>query len=99
MDEIEVQINQLLNAAEAAASAAEQARAVEPGSALEAIASALPGGAAASMAPTLVSTFNERTKVWADEIDRWGESVRSAAQLYVDGDEATRGAFADVYPL
>lgn len=94
MAELEVQINQLLNAAKAAASAADQARAVEPGAALEAVASALPGGAAASIAPTLASTFNERTKVWADEIDRWGESVTLAAKLYAESEDAVRGAFS-----
>lgn len=93
VDEFEVQINQLLNAAKAAASAAHQARAVDPGAALEAITSALPGGAAASIAPTLAATFNERAKVWADEIDRWSESVTSAAKLYVESEDAARSAF------
>jgi hypothetical protein len=93
VDEFEVQINQLLNAAKAAASAADQARAVDPGAALEGIASALPGGTAASIAPTLAATFSERAKVWADEIDRWGESVTSTAKLYVESDDAARSAF------
>jgi hypothetical protein len=93
VDGFEVQINQLLNAADAAASAADQARAVDPGAALEAIASALPGGAAASIAPTLAATFDERAKAWADEIDRWSESVTSVAKLYIQSDEAARSAF------
>ena len=73
MSGFEVQIGQLRNAAKAAGSAADQARVVDPGTGLDAIATALPGGDAAKSAPTLASTFNERAKGWADEIDRWSD--------------------------
>jgi hypothetical protein len=89
----EVQIGQLRTAATAAGSAADQARVVRPGAGLEAIAPALPGGVAASSAPTLASTFNERAKKWADEIDRWSTSVTSAAKSYTDSDESAKQAF------
>jgi hypothetical protein len=89
----EIQIGQLRNAATAAGSAADQARAVNPGAGLDVIATAMPGGVAASSAPTLASTFNERGKGWADEIDRWSASVTSAAQAYADSDDAAEKAF------
>lgn len=93
MSGFEVQIGQLRNAAEAAGSAADQARAVNPGAGLDAIATALPGGVAASSAPTLGSAFNERAKGWADEIDRWSESVMSAAKTYSESDDSAKRAF------
>ncbi|WP_203907808.1 hypothetical protein [Rhizocola hellebori] len=93
MSEFEVQIGQLRNAATAAGSAADQARVVDPGAGLAAIATALPGGAAASSAPTLASTFNERGKGWADEIDRWSTSMMSAAKAYSESDDSARQAF------
>lgn len=93
MSGFEVQIGQLRNAAEAAGSAADQARVVVPGAGLEEIATALPGGVAASRAPTLASTFNERAKGWADEIDRWSTSVTSAAKAYSDSDDSAKLAF------
>jgi hypothetical protein len=93
VDGFEVQVSQLLDAAKAAASAAGQARAVDLGAALEAVASALPGGAAAASAPVLASMFNERAKVWADEIDHWSEAVTSAAKVYAESEEAARIAF------
>ncbi|HET9143359.1 hypothetical protein, partial [Actinophytocola sp.] len=68
MSGFEVQIGQLRSAAKAAGSAADQARAVQPGTGLDAIAAALPGGNAATSAPTLASTFNERGTGWAGEI-------------------------------
>ena len=89
----EVQIGQLRRAADAAGSAADQARVVHPGAGLEAIATALPGGAAASKSPALASAFNERAKGWADEIDRWSASVASAATAYSASDESARQAF------
>lgn len=66
---------------------------MNPGTGLEAIATALPGGAAASSAPALASAFNERTKGWAGEIDRWSTSVTSAAKEYSDSDESAKRAF------
>ena len=57
---------------------------MDPGTGLDAIATALPGGDAAKNAPTLASTFNERAKGWADEIDLWSESVTSSAKAYSD---------------
>ncbi|MEO3743584.1 hypothetical protein [Plantactinospora sp. B5E13] len=93
MSGFEVQIEQLRKAATAAGSAAEQARAVNPGAGLETIATGLPGGTAASSAPTLASTFNQRAKRWADEIDRWSGSVASAAKKYSESDEAAKKAF------
>jgi hypothetical protein len=89
----EVQIDQLRNSAKAAGSAADQARAVRPGTGLETIAAALPGGVAAASAPTLASTFNDRGKRWADEIDRWSESVTSMAKAYSDSEDSARIAF------
>lgn len=89
----EVQIGQLRNAAKAAGSAADQARVVSPGTGLEVIATALPGGVAASKAAALVSAFNDRGKEWADEIDRWSTSVTSVAKTYADSDDAAKRAF------
>ena len=89
----EVQIGQLRNAAKAAGSAADQARVVNPGTGLDAIATALPGGVAAASAPTLASTFNQRAKEWADEIDRWSTSVTSVAQTYSESDDSAKRAF------
>jgi hypothetical protein len=88
----EVQIGQLRNAAKAAGSAADQARAVNPGTGLDAIATAMPGGVAASNAPTLASTFNQRAKESADEIDRWSTSVTSVAQTYSESDDSAKRA-------
>jgi hypothetical protein len=93
MSGFEVQIGQLQKAAKAAGSAADQARTVHPGTGLEAIATALPGGVAASSAPTLASTFNQRGTRWADEIDRWSTSVTSAAKAYSDSDASAKSAF------
>jgi hypothetical protein len=89
----EVQVGQLRSAAEAAASAADQARTVEPGDGLEAIATALPGGTAAGSAPALGSAFNERSRGWAGEIDRWSASVTAAAKEYAESDDAAKRAF------
>jgi hypothetical protein len=89
----EVQIGQLRNAAKAAGSAADQARVVDPGTGLDAIATALPGGDAAKNAPTLASTFNERAKGWAGEIDQWSDSVTSAAKAYSENEDSAKGAF------
>jgi hypothetical protein len=89
----EVEIGQLRNAAKAAGSAADQARAVDPGTGLEAIAAALPGGDAAQSAPALASTFNERAKGWAGEIDQWSESVTSAAKTYSENEDSAERAF------
>jgi len=89
----EVQIGQLRNAAKAAGSAADQARVVSPGTGLEVIATALPGGVAASKAAALVSAFNDRGKEWADEIERWSISVTSVAKTYADSDDAAKRAF------
>jgi hypothetical protein len=89
----EVQIGQLRDAAEAAGSAAEQAGAVHPGAGLEAIATALPGGTAATHAPALASAFNERATGWAAEIDRWSRSMTAAATAYSGNEDAARRAF------
>lgn len=93
MNGYEVQIGQLRTAAKAAESAADQARAVDPGTGLDAIATALPGGDSATSAPALASAFNERAKGWAGEIDRWGESVVSAAKAYAENEDSAKGAF------
>ncbi|MEV6632656.1 hypothetical protein AB0M54_18090 [Actinoplanes sp. NPDC051470] len=93
MSGFELQIGQLRSAAKAAGSAADQARAVSPGTGLDAIATALPGGAAAAGAPALASALNERAKGWAGEIDRWSRSVTSAAKEYAASDESAKRAF------
>ncbi|RSM74053.1 hypothetical protein DL991_30735 [Amycolatopsis sp. WAC 01375] len=93
MSGYEVEIGQLRTAAKAAGSAADQARAVEPGSGLDAIATALPGGEAAKNAPTLASTFTERAKGWAGEIDRWSESITTAANTYSENEKSAEEAF------
>ena len=93
MSGYEVQIEQLRGASKAAGSAANQARAVHPGSGLEAIATALPGGDAAKSAPTVATTFNERATGWADEIDRWSATVSSAAKTYSENENAAERAF------
>lgn len=93
MDGYEVEIGQLRAASKAAGSAADQARAVQPGSGLGAIAAALPGGDAAKSAPTLASTFDERATGWAGEIDRWSESVSSAAKTYSENEDDAERAF------
>jgi hypothetical protein len=66
---------------------------VDPGTGLDAIATALPGGDAAANAPTLASTFNERAKGWADEIDSWSESVTAAADEYAGSEGSAERAF------
>jgi hypothetical protein len=93
VDGYTVEIGQLRDASTAAGSAAEQAKAVHPGSGLGAIATALPGGDAAQSAPTLASTFDERATGWAGEIDRWSESVSSAAKTYSEDEGAAERAF------
>ncbi|WP_241832679.1 hypothetical protein [Amycolatopsis sp. CB00013] len=89
----EVEIGQLRAAAKAAGSAADQARAVEPGTGLGSIATALPGGEAAKGAPTLASTCTERAKGWAGEIDRWSESITKAAKAYSENENSAEEAF------
>jgi len=89
----EVQIGQLRNAAKAAGSAADQARVVDPGTGLDTVAAALPGGDAAKSAPTLASTFNERAKGWAGEIEKWSESITAAAKAYSENEDSAKGAF------
>jgi len=89
----EVELGQLRDAATAAGSAADQARAVDPGTGLDAIATALPGGDAAKNAPTLASTFNERAKGWSGEIDLWSESVTSSAKAYSANEGDAERAF------
>ncbi|OLF15030.1 hypothetical protein BU204_24040 [Actinophytocola xanthii] len=93
MSGYEVQIGQLRSAAKAAGSAAEQAGAVDPGTGLEAIATALPGGDAAQKAPNLASTFNERAEGWAGEIDRWSESITASAKEYSENEDSAERAF------
>jgi hypothetical protein len=89
----EVQIEQLRGASKAAGSAASQARTVHPGNGLEAIATAVPGGDAAKNAPTLATTVDERATAWADEIDRWSESISASAKTYAENEEAAERAF------
>jgi hypothetical protein len=89
----EVQIAQLRAAAKAAGSAADQAKVVEPGTGLAAIATALPGGVAATRAPALASTFNERAQGWAAEIDKWSESITSNAKAYSENEDDAKKAF------
>jgi hypothetical protein len=89
----EVQIGQLRDAAEAAGSAADQARVVAPGTGLDAIATALPGGVVAQKAPALASTFNERAVGWAGEIDKWSESITSNAKAYSENEDDAKRAF------
>ncbi|GAA3034471.1 hypothetical protein [Actinokineospora globicatena] len=93
MSGYEVEIGQLRSAATAAGSAADQARVVEPGNGLGAIATALPGGVAASGAPALESTFNERGSGWAGEIRQWSESVAASATAYAENEDSAEGAF------
>ncbi len=93
MSGFDVEIGQLGNAAKAAGSAADQAKTVEPGDGLNAVAAALPGGDAARAAPALATAFNERAAGWAGEIDRWGESVASAAKTYSENEESAKEAF------
>lgn len=93
MSGFEVEISQLRGAAKAAGSAASQARVADPGTGLDGIATALPGGDAAKNAPALASTFNERAKGWADEIDRWSTLVTSAATLYSENEDEAKKAF------
>ncbi len=95
MSGYEVEIGQLRNAAKAAGSAADQARGVEPGTGLDAIATALPGGDAAKSAPTLASTFNERAKGRADEIDQWSDSITAAAKAYSENERFAEEAFGE----
>ena len=94
MSGFEVQINQLHAAAKAAASAAAQARAVEPGTGLDVIATALPGGSAASCAPALVTAFNDRARGWAGEIDRWSTSIEACATTYSKSEDEAAKAFS-----
>jgi uncharacterized protein YukE len=89
----EVQIEQLRGASRAAGSAASQAGAVHPGSGLEAVATALPGGESAKSAPTVATKLNERATGWADEIDRWSQTVSSAAKTYSENEDAAERAF------
>lgn len=93
MDGYQVQIGQLRDASTAAGSAAEQARAVHPGSGLGAIAAALPGGEAANRAPALETALEERATAWAGEIDRWSQSISSSAKTYADNEAAAKEAF------
>ncbi|MGB3438462.1 MAG: hypothetical protein WBA97_06875 [Actinophytocola sp.] len=93
MSGYEVELGQLRDAAAAAGSAADQARAVSPGTGLDAIAVALPGGDAAKNAPTLASTFNERANGWSGEIDLWSESVTSSAKAYAENEGDAERAF------
>jgi hypothetical protein len=89
----EVQIAQLRAAAKAAGSAADQAKVVEPGTGLDAIATALPGGDAATRAPALASTFNQRAQGWAGEIEKWSESITSIAKAYSENEDDAKKAF------
>jgi hypothetical protein len=89
----EVQIEQLRGASRAAGSAASQARTVNPGSGLEAIATALPGGGSATSAPAVATKLNERATGWADEIDRWSQTVSAAAKQYSENEDSAERAF------
>ncbi|SER39999.1 hypothetical protein [Actinokineospora terrae] len=93
MSGYEVEIGQLRSAAKAAGSAADQARVVEPGTGLGAVAGALAGGEAAKCAPALASAFTERAKGWAGEIEQWGESVSASATAYAENEDSAAGAF------
>ena len=93
MDGYEVQIGQLRDASKAAGSAAEQANAVHPGSGLGTIATALPGGEAATAAPALATTLDERATGWAGEINRWSETISAAAKTYADNEAEAERAF------
>ncbi|MBC7300224.1 MAG: hypothetical protein H5T78_04660 [Nocardia sp.] len=93
MSRFEVEIGQLRDAADAAGSAAAQAAAAYPGTGVDAVATALPGGDAARRAPALASTFDERAKGWAEEIGQWSALVRSAAKVYSDNEESATRAF------
>ncbi|MGM1062188.1 hypothetical protein [Saccharothrix sp. Mg75] len=88
-----VEIGQLRAASKAAASAADQAREVRPGTDLGAIATAMPGGESAKGAPALASAFDERAAGWAGEIDRWSESVLSSSKTYAENEDAAERAF------
>lgn len=93
MSWFEVEIGQLKDAAKAAGSAANQAEVVHPGAGLDTVATALRGGNAAKNAPTLASTFNDRAKGWAGEIDQWNQTVTSAVTLYTKNEDEAKKAF------
>ncbi|QIS07376.1 hypothetical protein F5X71_12615 [Nocardia brasiliensis] len=93
MGGFEVEIGQLRSAADAAGSAAAQAREVAPGTGLAAIATALPGGEAAVRAPALATTFDERARGWADEIGGWNAAVLAAVKLYTENEAEAERAF------
>ncbi|MGW4113994.1 hypothetical protein ACWEFJ_24245 [Actinosynnema sp. NPDC004786] len=88
-----VQIGQLRAASNAAASAADQAREVRPGTGLDTIAAAMPGGESAKLAPSLALAFDERSVGWAHEIDQWSESVSASSKTYSENEDAAESAF------
>jgi hypothetical protein len=90
VDGYEVEIGQLRDASKAAGSTADQARAVQPGSGLGAIAVALSGGDAARIVSTLASTFDECATGWTDEIDRSSETVSAAAKQYSENEDPSQ---------
>ncbi|WP_116050379.1 hypothetical protein [Amycolatopsis palatopharyngis] len=98
MSGYKAEIEAIHNASEAAASAAQQARAVELTDGAIALATALPGGRAASAATTLADYWQNQLTTWTSAMGSYSEKLGSAAESYSKHEDAAEADFRQITP-
>lgn len=83
----EVGIEAMRNAAQGAQAAADELRAVDPASALRAGAAALPGARAVEKIDEVREVWKDRGNALAGEFAHYGDSLSSAAELYLRAED------------
>ncbi|WP_378730283.1 hypothetical protein [Nocardia brasiliensis] len=95
MQRFEVEIETLRRSAKAADAAGAEAKAINLGPAVDPVASAMPGAdSVASAAATLADAWERRLKQWATDIDKLGDKVSAAADLYSKNEQEAARVFA-----
>jgi hypothetical protein len=93
MSGFDADIDALRNAANAAASLAEQAGDVDLVGCLSGIPTGMPGSGSATAAQSLADVWGERLASWAASVRSHGEKLSNAANGYEASDEAAQAAF------
>ncbi|MBW4719666.1 hypothetical protein [Saccharothrix obliqua] len=93
MSGYEVDIEGLRKAANAAASAGEQAGRITLGEAVAAVAEAMPDSASAERTRALTTAWGERLRAWSADITAFGGNLASSADRYAKDEDAARRDF------
>lgn len=99
MDDFEVDIEGLRDAAAAAASAGDQAKQVHLGDGAAEVAEAMPGSASAAKADPLKVAWERRLIAWGNDLGVFSTELAAAADLYESDDAAAERDFSIVAGL